>query len=80
MNGQTDMANLTNSFFFMKIQSSFGIGDVCLLGSITGDCVRRVLQHVTVTVRASTKELLKIKCYLLFKDVYDFQNFGTAVL
>lgn len=63
----------------MKIQTSFGIGDVCLLGSITGDCVHGLMQDVTVAASASNKELLKIKCYLLFKDVYDFQNFGTHV-
>jgi hypothetical protein len=42
--------------FFMKIQTSFGISDVCLLGSVNGDCVHVVvLQHVAVVISASMK-------------------------
>jgi hypothetical protein len=50
----------------MKIQTSFCISGVCLLCSVIGDCVHGVvLQHVAVAVGAITRELLKMKRYLL---------------
>jgi hypothetical protein len=40
--------------FFMQIQTSFGISDVCLLGSVTGDCVYGVVLHMSLWLSLPT--------------------------